>query len=488
MAERVFRPYDAQQPVPGPADLRAWLPADHAIYLLSDLLDALDLGPITAVYQQGDGGGNPPYHPELLTKLLFYAYSEGVVSSRQIAAKTYTDLAFRVLTTDQHPDFRTISDFRERHLSALSDLFVQVVRLAGRLGLVKLEQVAQDGSKILANGSKHRAMSYARMQQAETRLSREIQALLEAARVADAAEDAQDGAERTGAEGPLELGGEVARRAQRLATIRAAKAALEAEAQAEAEAIRVADAAERERRAAAGEPKKPGRPPTPSDLPQPTAQRNFTDPDSRIMKNADKAFVQAYNGQLAVDASAHQLIVGCLVTNQAADAPHLVPMLGQLAATLGRAPDAYSADCGYFSADNVAAVADAGVTAYIPPDRRRHPDAAVPLPVAQVLAAVGLDPPDVGPGEVPREETAAKATMRARLQTPAGRAAYALRKQTVEPVFGQFKAGRGLRQFLLRGLAKVTGEWTLWCLTHNLRKLSQALRAEPALRAQQVPS
>ena len=346
MAERVFRPYDPQQPVPGPADVRAWLPADHAIYQLSDLVDALDLSAITGSYHQGDGGGNPPYHPVLLTKLLVYAYSEGVGSSRQIAAKTYSDLAYRVLTTGQHPDFRTISDFRERHLAALSDLFGQVVRLADRLGLVKLAHVAQDGSKLLANASKHRAMSYARMQQAEPRLNREIQALLEAARAADAAEDAQYGADWTGDEVPPDLAGEVARRERRLATLRAARAALEAEAEAEAEAaaIRAADAAERARRAEAGEPKKPGRPPNPSTTPKPTAQRNCTDPDSRIMPNADKAFVQAYNGQLAVDASPHQLIVGCLLTNQAADAPHLGPMLDQIAATLGRCPAAYSAD------------------------------------------------------------------------------------------------------------------------------------------------
>ena len=244
MAKRVFRPYDPDRPLPLPPDLRHWLPADHTVYLLSDIVDQLDLTPITSVYDQGDGGGNPPYHPVMLIKLLFYAYSQGVVSSRVIAAKTYEDVAFRVLTADQHPDFRTISDFRERHLQALLPLFQEVVRLAGRLGLAKLEHVAQDGSKILANASKHRAMSYARMKQAEERLGREIEALLEAARRADAAEDAQYGPDRTGDELPVDLGGEVARRACRLATIRAGKEALEQEARAEAEAIRAADAAD----------------------------------------------------------------------------------------------------------------------------------------------------------------------------------------------------------------------------------------------------
>src|SRR5438874_955933 len=228
MAKRVFRPYDPGQPLVLPPDLRVWLPPDHLAYLVGDIVDQLDLSPVLSVYERGDGGGNPPYHPALLTKLLFYAYSEGVVSSRAIAAKTYSDVAFRVLACDQHPDFRTVSDFRERHLGALGELFVQTVRLAGRLGLVRLEQVAQDGTKVLANAGKHRAMSYARMQEAEARLGREVAALLEAARAADAAEDAEYGAGATGDELPPDLSGEVARRERRLATIRAAKGALEA--------------------------------------------------------------------------------------------------------------------------------------------------------------------------------------------------------------------------------------------------------------------
>src|SRR5918997_1066885 len=399
MAKRVFRPYEPARPLPLPPDLRQWLPADHMVYLLSDLVDHLDLSPITSVYDQGDGGGNPPYHPVLLTKLLFYAYSQGVVSSRAIAAKTYEDVAFRVLTADQHPDFRTISDFRERHLQALLPLFQQVVRLAGRLGLVTLEHVAQDGSKILANASKHRAMSYARLQQAEARLGREIQALLAAARQADAAKDA--------------------------------------------------------------------------------AQRNFTDPDSRIMKNADKAFVQAYNGQLAVDASPHQLIVGCAVTNQAADAPHLEPMVEQVRAVTGGTPQEWSSDTGFFSAHNLRVLAEAGIAAFIPPERQPHSTPALPTGVAQVLAAAGVGPPDAVEAA---SAAAAHAEMRATLATDAGRAAYAKRKQTVEPVFGQLKERRGLRRFLLRGLAKVSGEWALWCLTHNLAKLVHALRTAAGLR------
>jgi transposase len=199
MAKRVFRPYEPERPLPLPPDLRQWLPADHMVYPLSDLVDHLDLSPITAVCDQGDGGGNPPYHPVILTRLLFYAYAQSVVSSRAIAAKTYEDVAFRVLTADQPPDFLTICAFRERHLHQ------QVVCLAGWLGLIKLEQVAQDGSKLLANASKHRAMSCARMQRAEARLGHEIQALLEAARQADAAGDTACGREGTGDELPADL-------------------------------------------------------------------------------------------------------------------------------------------------------------------------------------------------------------------------------------------------------------------------------------------
>lgn len=480
MAKRVFRPYEPDRPLPLPPDLRQWLPADHAVYLLSDLVDQLDLSPITAVYDQGDGGGNPPYHPGLLTKLLFYAYSQGVVSSRVIAAKTYEDIAFRVLTADQHPDFRTISDFRERHLAALLPLFQQVVRLAGRLGLVKLEHVALDGSKVLANASKHRAMSYARMQPAEERLGREIAALLEAARQADATEDAAYGPQRSGDEVPVDLSGELARRQRRLATIRAAKEALEQEAREHAAAIRAADAAERQRRAEAGEPKKPGRPPDPPGVPDDAAQRNFTDPDSRIMTNADKAFVQAYNGQIAVDASPHQIVVGCAVTNQAADAPHLEPMVAQVQAVTGGTPQQWSSDSGYFSAHNLQVLEAAGIEAFIPPQRQPHSQPRLPAGVAQILEAVGLGPP--GPPEEGGSEATAQVEMRAKLRTDRGRAAYAKRKHTVEPVFGQLKERRGLRRFRLRGLAKVTGEWTLWCLTHNLGKIVQALRTRAGLR------
>ena len=237
---------------------------------------------------------------------------------------------------------------------------------------------------------------------------------------------------------------------------------------------------ERQGRAEAGQPKKPGRPPAPAEVPRDDAQRNFTDPDSRIMKNAEKAFVQAYNAQAAVDASGHQIIVGCAVTNQAADAPQLEAMVEQVAEVTGSKPKEWSSDAGYFSAHNVALLEQAGIEAFIPPDRQKHSRQPLPEGVAQVLEAAGLGPPvsaEEGASEAP-----AKAQMRAKLSTERGRAAYAKRKQTVEPVFGQIKERRGLRRFLLRGLAKVNGEWLLWCLTHNLRKIVQALRSTVGLR------
>ncbi len=280
---------------------------------------------------------------------------------------------------------------------------------------------------------------------------------------------------------PEGLSGEVARRERRLATIRAAKAALEREAAEAAAAIRAADEAERARRAEAGEAKKPGRRPDPPGVPKGEAQRNFTDPDSRIMVNADKAFVQAYNAQAAVDASPHQIIVGCAVTNQAADAPHLAPMVEQVRATTGGEPKEWSSDAGYFSADNVAALGAAGIDAFIPPDRQRRGQPPLPAAAARAFELAGLGPP-AGAEAASADEATAKAEMRAKLRTECGRAAYAKRKQTVEPVFGQIKERRGLRRFLLRGLAKVTGEWTLWCLTHNLAKIARALRTVTGLR------
>jgi transposase len=476
MAKKVFRAYDPQARVELPGDLRQYLPLDHPVFLIEDLVESLDLSAITSVYEQGDGRGQPPYHPVLLSKLLLHAYCEGETSSRVIMRKTYEDIGYRVLCVDQHPDFRTISDFRERHLVAFLALFTDTVRLAKELGQVRLAHVAQDGSKILANASKHKALSYAHLAQTEARLGQEIAAILETARAMDAAEDARYGRDRSGDEGPAALAREVAFRQARRARIRAAKAALEARAAAEALAQAPVESGrhpvpqllepEPPLVDAAGTP--PSGPPPltlvavaptaeasgpPAVAPDPKAQYNFTDPDSRIMPSQD-GFVQAYNGQAAVD-SHRQIIVACDVTDACGDPRQLQPLLDQVRQTTGGLPDAYSADAGYWSEENVATLEQRGIAAFIPPPRpRRCKDGTI--------STTPLSP--------------AKARMQERLATPAGKQTYSLRKETVEPVFGQCKEGRGLRRFRLRGLAKVRGEWALWCLTHNLRKLAGVLR------------
>ena len=455
---KTFKPYNPDQPFLLPPVLQDWLPEDHPAAFISEVVDvALDLTPILATYETGDGRGQPPYHPALLVKLLLYGYCTGKPSSRQIEQATYEEIPYRVLAANQHPDHDTIAAFRQTHLPALAALFAQVLRLCQRAGLVQLGHVALDGTKVLANASKHKAMSYGRMAEAERKLEHEIAALLAEAQRVDAAEDAQYGQGRRGNELPAEL----ARRKSRLAKIREAKAALEAEAKVEAatagEAAQ-AKRAERERQTReTGRPPK-GRPPTVPDpteaTPTPKAQRNFTDPESRIMKDgATKSFVQAYNAQAAVDGTA-QVIVAAAVTQEANDKQQLVPLLTQVEANCGALPTAASGDAGYFSEAAVTAEPLVGIDLYVAPDRQKHGDTPAPPPT-----------PDDG---------TVRSAMRAKLQTAAGHAVYALRKAIVEPVFGQIKAARGFRRFSFRGFAKVQAEWTLICLTHNLLKLFRA--------------
>jgi transposase len=451
-----FKPYDPDQLFLLPPALRDWLPEGHLALFISDVVDALDLTPILAAYAEGDGRGQPPYHPAMMVKLLVYGYCTGKPSSRRIEKATYEEVPYRVLAANQHPDHDSLATFRQQHLAALAGLFTQVLALCQRAGLVKLGHVALDGTKVLANASKHKAMSYSRMGEAERKLAAEVAALLAQAQQVDAAEDGQYGRGRRGDELPAEL----ARRQSRLAKIREAKAALEAEAHAQAaEAAAAAQAklAERERQAATTGRKPSGPLPTVPDpthaTPKPRAQRNFTDPESRIMKDgATKSFVQAYNAQAAVDGHA-QVIVAAEVTQAANDKQQLVPMLTQVVANVGEAPAAASADSGYFSE---AAVTDPALTAidlYIAADRQKHGDAPVaPLP----------------------EDGTVIGRMRAKVASGTGHAVYALRKTIVEPVFGQIKGPRGFRRFSLRGLGKVQAEWRLICLTHNLLKLFRA--------------
>lgn len=422
-------------------------------------MDALDLSAILRSYERGEGRGQPPYDPALMVKLLVYAYCTGKPSSRKIERATYEDVAYRVLAADQHPDHASIADFRQRHLAALAALFGQVLRLCQAAGLVKLGHVALDGTKVKANASKHKAMSYERMAGAEQKLEQEVQSLLEQAAGVDAAEEARYGKGQRGEELPAEL----ARRESRLRKIREAKAALEHAAKEQAQqaaAAAQAKIAERQRREAETGQKAKGRAPVVPDpeqaKPDPKAQRNFTDPDSRIMKDgATKAFEQAYNAQIAVDGQA-QIIIAAAVTQEANDKEQLVPMLKAVQTNVGQLPEKASADAGFFSEANVTDPNVAAVDLYVPPDRQPH---GAPPEVVR-----GVPPPEASVGE----------QMRHKLKTPAGQAVYKLRKAIVEPVFGQIKEVRGFRRFSFRGLVQVAAEWSVICLTHNLLKLFRA--------------
>jgi transposase len=450
MSQR-YKPYDHDQPYLLPPSMRDWLPPGDLAYLIIDVVDALDLSAIYAYYERDPktgrpkaASGQPAFHPKMMVALLLYGYANGTPSSRRIARLCERDVGYRVMSADQQPDFRTISEFRRIHLAALEALFVQVLHLAREAGLVKLGHVALDGTKVKANASKHAAMSYARMQEAEKRYEQEIAELLARAEAADAEEDARYGKHRRGDELPEEL----RFRQTRLARIREAKAALEAAAREKARAEGKLDEHDEPI------PPKRGRPPkTPPGVPKPTDQRNFTDPDSRIMKMASGAFEQAYNCQAAVDSQA-QIIVAQDVTDAPNDKQQVEPMAGQMKANLGQAPRRVSADSGYYSEANVTLLRTQGIDDYVCPDRLRHNDRPAPAPRGRIPKALPF---------IDR--------VRRRLRTKRGRATYGLRKQIVEPVFGQIKHGRGLRQFLLRGLDKVGGEWSLWCTGHNLLKL-----------------
>jgi transposase len=458
MAKR-FRTDHLDQGLLLPPSLHDWLPERHLARFVAEVVETLDL---QAIYQSygGDGRGLAAYQPTMMVRVLLYGYCLGVVSSRKIERATYEDVGFRFLSADAHPDHDTIAAFRARHLSALAALFVQALRLCEKAGLVKLGHVAIDGTKIKANASKHKAMSYARMMETEARLQQEVEALLQRAAEVDAAEDAQYGPGERGDELPAEL----ARREVRLAKIREAKAALEQEARdraaqqrAEAEATIAARA---EQAAQTGKPvsgRAPEVPDPATATPAPKAQRNFTDPESRIMPDgANKgSFIQAYNAQAAVDSQA-QIIVAADITQQSNDSQQLVPMIAQVQANAGRAPDAVSADAGYWSAANVTDPGVAGIDLHIATGRQKH--------------GVPQEPSD----HPLTEHASAKEAMRHKLRTAAGHAIYKRRKAIVEPVFGQTKERRGFRRFSFRGTARVRAEWRLICLTGNLLKLFRA--------------
>ena len=422
---KTYRSYLPDQAFLLPPSPRDWLPEDHLVYFVSDLIDQLDLSAITTVYEDEERG-YPPYHPVMLTKVLVYAYCVGVFSSRRIQRRLVEDVGFRVLAAGNAPDFRTIADFRKRHLAALTGFFEQVLRLARELGAPKVGRVALDGSKVKANASKHKAMSYGRMCEKQTQLRDEVTQLLAQAEAADAAEDAEYGADRRGDELPAEL----QRRESRLKRIREAKRALEARAKEEATTT--------------GQPAESAKPDS-------KAQYNFTDPESRIMKGPD-GFVQAYNVQVAVDEL--QLIVGQAVTQDTNDKQQLMPMITTIAQQSGDTPAQLLADAGYCSDANLTAIAGTRIEAYISTRKQKHGERPGPCPR----------------GPLPKTATILDRMSR-KLHTKAGAAVYAARKGIVEPVIGQIKQARGFRQFLLRGFEKVQGEWSLVCTTHNILKL-----------------
>ena len=497
-----FRPWNPEQTLllpPSPVD---WLPENHLVFFLLDLATELDLEAIHAVYRQKDPRGEKAYEPRMMVVLLLYAYCVGLPSSRMIEKACWEDAAFRVLTGNQQPDHSRISDFRRRHLDALAGLFIQVLRLCQKAGLVSLGTVALDGTKVKANASKHKAMSHERMLKSERQLEAEMRALLRKAEIIDAQEDGQYGKGKRGDELPEEL----QRRSSRLEWIRRAKAELEAEAaaakarqrdqQAEAaeQEVEVAEASGDEPRskraarrsrgarkraddaqnlamekaeaaglelstvaAAETDPLAMPQRTLPTDAagnPNPSAQRNFTDPDSHILKGAN-GWMQGYNAQAAVDGD-HQVIVAIGVSNQASDAVHLLPMLERIEVNTGQVPAALIADAGYCSTANLEACEDRGLNAYISTSRQQHGQRPRP--------SRGRPPADLD----------ARGRMDRKLRSKAGQTVYALRKTIVEPVFGQIKGARGLDRFRLRGLEKVNGEWALMASTHNLLKLFRA--------------
>jgi transposase len=410
---KTFRDWDVEQGWLLPPSVLDFVPPDHLAHFVRDTVrESLDLSAIMDTYSEERG--YPPYHPTMMTALLLYSYCQGVYSSRRMAKGCVERLDFMAVTGLNQPDFRTISDFRKRHLQALSGLFVQVLKLCRQAGLAKLGHVALDGTKLKANASKHKSMSYERLQKKEAELRREVAQWFEKAEAVDRAEEREEAQSAAG--GMPEW---VANKQARIERIREAKAALEAEAAAKGEA-----------------------------QPKPKAQYNFTDPESEIMKGAD-GFVQAYNAQAVVDADS-QVIVAQELSDRPTDVTLLGEMVGQIKTNMGRQATELSADAGYCSEGNLAILAKRKVRAYVATGKKRHGRARIE-----------------GRGQQARTQA-----MRRRLAQAGHRSRYRLRKQTVEPVFGQIKQARGFRQFLLRGKEKTRGEWSLICTVHNLLKLA----------------
>jgi transposase len=489
---KTYRPYTPGQAYLLPPSPSEWLPENHLAYFVLELVEDLDLREIERVVQGKDPRGERPYAPRMMTALMLYGYAVGITSVRKLAKATYEDVAVRMLTAGEHPHFTSIHEFRATHRQALGNLFAQILRECMLAGLVKLGHVAIDGTKMKANASKHKAMSYERMEKEEARLKAEIEAYFEQAEAVDAEEDQRHG---VGQE-PQDLPAELARREDRRAKIRAVREALQKEtAQRRAVELQVladelraraADpalsptkqrtlttvAAQHDQQAADlddDDPPPPSvdgdlprntPPKTPAGTPKPRAQRNFTDPESRIMVR-DGAFLQAYNAQIAVDEGA-QIIVAAALSNQAPDAAYFAPMLRRVVENCDAVPACVTADSGYFSAENLAVAESMGTEPFIAAGGHRRNGLPAQVP------------------DEPRYQTPPRQAMRLLLSTPRGKAAYARRKATVEPVFGQIRSCQGIRQMSFRGLFKSRCEWLFICATHNLLKLWRALRGPRA--------
>jgi len=440
---RKFREWTPDQNYLFPPSTQDWLPQNHLVYFLMEVSQQIDISPILDDYES-EKGGQPPFHPRMMLVLMLYAYCVGVFSSRKIMARCETDVAFRVIVGDDIPDFRRIAEFRRRHLPHMQSLFLEVLALCREAGLLKVGRLALDGTKVKANASRHKAMSYDRMTVEEERLQQEIDELLAKAQAADDADDEQHGDARGD-----ELPDELARRETRLQKIREAKAALEEQArQKAADHVAKLEAEGRTVRTNSEEA-----------VPKPKDQRNFTDPESKIMKTSNKGFDQCGNAQAV--ANEDQIIVSADVTDQANDSRQVEPMVEQTLEnldTIGVKENigAFTADAGYFSEDNVTTLeTNERIDAtYIATGRLKHHERAPEAPKGR-----------------PANDLTKKERMARKLRTKKGRAEYARRKAIVEPPFGQIKHCRGFRQFLLRGLKQMQGEWKLVCLTHNLLKV-----------------
>jgi transposase len=440
-----FRTCSLNQPLLLPPSLQDWLPEKHLARFIAGVVDELDLSGIVSQYGRKDGRGKAAYHPALLVRLLLYGYAVGVRSSRKIEKATYETIAFRYLAADEHPDHDVIADFRKTHLEALSELFVTALRLCQKAGLVNLGQIAIDGTKLAAHASRQQSKSYERLSQKEKELSDQVQQLMSQAEAVDAQEDAAGSKGKCGDELPEEL----ATAERQLAKIRAAKQELEREARQKAEQAarekteqngKAHDEAQRKRwqRAKSG-------------VPEATTQGNLTDPESRLMVDGStKAFVQGYNAQVAA-AGMPQILVAQAVTQESNDRQQLTPMVKQVEQNLGSRPDLTTADAGYWNTAEIAKLQAGQLDVLVPPDKGKRED-------------TGALPANAPKGLVAEQ-------MRQRLANEEERKRYQKRNGMVEPVFGLIKEALGYRRFLLRGLQKVRGEWSLICTAFNLRKL-----------------